>query len=94
MFSSNPPANQLLYPSDDWISCRLFLEQGDVTATNNATERAIGEFPIYAWAVGDNFHAYLRQIGDQVLTFGLEGGGLVNEETSSTGGISRGLASA
>jgi transposase-like protein len=34
----------LLRLSDNWRSYRLFLEQGDVPLTNNATERAIGRW--------------------------------------------------
>jgi hypothetical protein len=36
----------LLRLSDNWSSYRLFLGQGDVPATNNASERAIGRWRI------------------------------------------------
>ena len=36
----------LLRLSDNWASYRLFLEQNDVPATNNATERTIGQWRI------------------------------------------------
>jgi transposase-like protein len=36
----------LLRLSDNWHSYRLFLEQGDVPATNNATERTIGRWRV------------------------------------------------
>ena len=44
------------------------------------------------WAGYNNFHAYIRQVGDQLLTFRLEGDKLVDEETGSTWNITRGLA--
>jgi transposase-like protein len=43
----SPPARLqklLLRLSDNWPSYRLFLEQDDVPATNNATERSIGRW--------------------------------------------------
>jgi transposase-like protein len=36
----------LLRLSENWSSYRLFLEQGDVPATNNATERTIGRWRV------------------------------------------------
>jgi hypothetical protein len=48
--------------------------------------------PIFVWAADNNFHAYIRQVGDQVLTFELAGGDLVDVETGSTWNITRGLA--
>jgi hypothetical protein len=41
----------LLRLSDNWHSYRLFLEQGDVPATNNATERTIGRWRIRSRSV-------------------------------------------
>lgn len=41
----------LLRLSDNWSSYRLFLEQDDVPATNNATERAIGRWRIRSRSV-------------------------------------------
>lgn len=41
----------LLRLSDNWRSYRLFLEEGDVPATNNATERAIGRWRIRSRSV-------------------------------------------
>jgi hypothetical protein len=55
---------------------------------------ALGDIPIFVWAAGNNFHAYIRVAGDQVLTFRLENGELTDEETGSTWDISRGLATA
>ncbi len=41
----------LLRLSDNWSSYRLFLEQDDVPATNNATERTIGRWRIRSRSV-------------------------------------------
>ncbi len=41
----------LLHLSDNWSSYRLFLEQDDVPATNNATERTIGRWRIRSRSV-------------------------------------------
>jgi transposase-like protein len=41
----------LLRLSDNWSSYRIFLEQDDVPATNNATERAIGRWRIRSRSV-------------------------------------------
>ena len=41
----------LLRLSDNWSSYRLFLEQGDVPATNNATERSIGRWRVRSRSV-------------------------------------------
>jgi transposase-like protein len=41
----------LLRLSDNWPSYRHFLEQGDIPATNNATERAIGRWRIRSRSV-------------------------------------------
>ena len=43
----------------------------------------IGDVPIVLWAANNNFHAYIRQVGDQVLTFSIENGRLVDNETST-----------
>ncbi len=52
----------------------------------------VGQIPVMVWAGDENFHAYVRQVDDQILTFRLEGDRLVDEETGSTWNISRGLA--
>jgi hypothetical protein len=52
----------------------------------------LGEFPVVLWADGQDFRAYLRQIGDQTLTFRLEGERLVDVQTGSVWDVERGLA--
>jgi len=52
----------------------------------------LGDLPVFVWAAGNNFHAYIRQVGDQVLTLQLEDGALVDTETGSTWDLTRGLA--
>ena len=41
----------LLRLSDNWSSYRLFLEDDDVPATNNATERTIGRWRVRSRSV-------------------------------------------
>lgn len=55
---------------------------------------AIDDVPIFVWAGDNNFHAYIRQTGDRILTFRLDGDLLVDEETGSTWDLTRGLATA
>ena len=50
------------------------------------------DVPVFIWAESENFHAYIRQVGDQVLTFELKGSRIVDQETGSTWNIGRGLA--
>ncbi len=52
----------------------------------------LGDFPVFVWAGDNNFHTYLRQVGDNILSFGLEGDTLVDLNTGSTWDITRGLA--
>ncbi len=52
----------------------------------------LGETPIMVWAENNDIKAYIRQLGDQTLTFELQNGVLVDLETGSTWEISRGLA--
>jgi hypothetical protein len=47
---------------------------------------------VLVWAADNNFHAYLRQVEDRVLTFRLDGEKVVDEETGSIWDITRGLA--
>lgn len=63
----------------------------DVERTGIAND-FIGEIPIMVWAGDNNFHAYIRQVGEQILTFRLDGDRLIDEETGSTWNITRGLA--
>ena len=48
--------------------------------------------PIMVWAVGDTYQAYIRNVGDQTLTFVVEGDILMDIETGSTWDTMRGLA--
>jgi hypothetical protein len=63
----------------------------DVAATGVIND-AFGEFSVVIWAANNNFHAYLRQVDDQILTFSTDGENLIDEETSSTWDVTRGLA--
>ena len=53
---------------------------------------SLGEVPIVLWAGGNEFSTFIRRVGDQILTFRLENGSLVDQETGSVWDISRGLA--
>jgi hypothetical protein len=64
---------------------------GDVSRAGVINDR-LGDFPILVWAAGDRFHAYLRHIDGQVLTFGIEGEALIDNETGSKWDVGRGLA--
>jgi hypothetical protein len=63
----------------------------DVEAAGLVNDR-IGDIPILVWAAENNFHAYVRQVGDQVLSFQIQGDEVVDQESGSTWDISRGLA--
>jgi hypothetical protein len=52
----------------------------------------VGDIPVVVWAAGDNFHAYVSQIGDRTLTFRAQGETLIDEETGSTWDIGQGRA--
>ncbi|NIS82272.1 MAG: DUF3179 domain-containing protein [Anaerolineales bacterium] len=52
----------------------------------------LGPAPIVVWAQEDNFHAYIRQVGERTLTFSLDGEALVDDETGSIWDIARGRA--
>jgi len=52
----------------------------------------LGDFPVFVWAGDSNFHTYLRQVGDDILSFELNGDTLVDVNTGSTWDITRGLA--
>ena len=53
----------------------------------------LGETPIFVWAAVENFHAYIRRVDGQTMTFYLdEEGALRDRETGSTWDVTRGLA--
>jgi hypothetical protein len=52
----------------------------------------LGDVPIVIWAENNDYTAYIRRLGDQTLTFKLDGGLLVDQETGSIWDFSRGLA--
>jgi hypothetical protein len=64
---------------------------GDVAEVGVVND-VLGAVPIFVWAGDNNFHAFVRQVFDQLLTFKLEGGVLIDEETGSTWDLTRGLA--
>jgi len=65
-----------------------FLDVRDAGVVNDW----LGEVPVMVWA-GDNiYHAFIRQLDGQLLTFRWQGDVLVDEETGSTWDAIRGLA--
>lgn len=52
----------------------------------------IDGIPVMVWAANDNFHAYVRQVGERVLTFEWEDGVLQDVETGSIWDVTRGFA--
>jgi len=50
------------------------------------------EFPVLMWAKDNNFHAYLRQVGERVLTFQWQNDQLVDVETSTVWDVTQGRA--
>ncbi len=52
----------------------------------------IGDVPIVLWAADNNFHAYIRKVGDQILTFRIENGRFVDQESGTIWDITLGLA--
>jgi hypothetical protein len=65
-----------------------FKDVRDIGVVNDQ----LGDFPVLVWAAGERYQAFLRQVGDQVLTFHLEGEALVDNETNSRWNVVRGLA--
>jgi len=52
----------------------------------------LGELPVLIWAADNNYHAFVRQVEDQMLSFEDRNGELIDTETGSTWDLSRGLA--
>ncbi len=63
----------------------------DVEAAGVINDTLAG-IPILVWAENNEYQAYIRQQGDQTLTFKIENGLVVDQETGSVWNISRGLA--
>ncbi len=63
----------------------------DVAAARVVND-AVGDEPVLVWAQDQRFHAYLRTLNDQILTFKWTAGELVDEQTGSVWDPARGLA--
>ncbi len=70
------------------VKAYRYEDVADATIVNDV----LGSFPVVVWAANDNYHAYIRQVDDQLLTFRLEGDRLVDSETGSTWDLTNGLA--
>jgi len=81
----------------DFVLGLLLSEQAiayyyrDVAAQGLVNDRFAG-LPIVVWASEAGLNAYVRQVGDQVLTFEIRGDQILDQETGSTWNLSRGLA--
>ena len=82
--------------SDDFV-IGLLLEQLAKAYYFTDVEQAgvindsLGEFQVVVWASGDEYYAYLHRVGDQVLTFQVENGSVIDIETGTHWNIQRGL---
>ena len=63
----------------------------DVEAAGVINDTLAG-IPVLVWAENNEYTAFIRQQGDQTLTFKIENGLVVDQETGSVWDISRGLA--
>ena len=52
----------------------------------------LGPYPIFVWAQGDCYHAYLRLVGDQVLNFNYVDARLIDQTTDSEWDLATGIA--
>ncbi|GMR10248.1 MAG: hypothetical protein BMS9Abin28_1069 [Anaerolineae bacterium] len=63
----------------------------DVAAEGLVNDELAG-LPIIVWAGETSLNAYVRQVGDQVLTFEIQGDQILDQETGSRWNLARGLA--
>ena len=52
----------------------------------------LGEIPVLVWAANNNYHAFVRRVEEQTLSFEFRNGELIDSETGSIWDLSRGLA--
>lgn len=55
-------------------------------------QTSIGEWPVVVWAEAGEYNAFLRQAGEQPLTFSLDDGVIYDDQTHSRWDLRRGLA--
>lgn len=81
----------------DFVLGLLLSEQAiafyyrDVAAQGLVNDEFAG-LPIVVWASEAGLNAYVRQVGDQVLTFEIRDDKILDQETGSTWNLARGLA--
>lgn len=61
-------------------------------ASKKVVNELLEELPNLIWAVDNTYHVFVRQVGDQVLSFENRNGALFDLETDSIWDPSRGLA--
>ena len=69
----------------------IALYYGDVAMVGVVNTNLAG-VPVMVWAADNNFHAYVRPVGDQILTFNWEERVLKDVETGSIWDVGRGYA--
>ena len=77
-----------------WAGQAKAYRYADVLAVGGIINDMLGDVPVLIWAENENFHTYMRRLDGRTLTFHLENGELIDEETGSTWDIMRGLATA
>jgi len=81
----------------DFVLGLLLTEQAkafyyrDVAAEGLVNDEFAG-LPIVVWASDTGLNAYVRMVGDQVLTFEIRGDQILDQETGSRWNLGRGLA--
>lgn len=63
----------------------------DIAAAGMVNDR-IGDIPVVVWAGDNTFHAYIRTVDGQTLTFRADGETLIDEETGTRWSVIRGTA--
>jgi hypothetical protein len=75
---------------DGYSKAYYYSDVQDVVVVNDM----LGDIPVVIWAAENNFHAFVRQVGDMVLTFDPENGGLKDRETGTMWNVALGIGMA
>jgi len=73
---------------DDTAKAFYYEDVSEVGVINDS----LAGTPVVVWAENNDFTAYVRQLGDQTLTFSLDGDNIIDLETGSIWDLRRGLA--
>ena len=75
---------------DGYSKAYYYLDVQEVVVVNDM----LGDIPVVIWAADNNFHAFVRQVGDMVLTFDPVDGGLKDRETGTIWNVALGIGMA